>query len=423
MNTKLSNTIVTYLGLSSSLLIAGTPSETPSETSTYKEKYKISDFQKSLKSDLISFSLNARARYEFREQDGLDPSHAGTLRLRPGLTLFPKKDLSFFVESEHTFALLRDYQTGTGQSANFSPFNAGNTPISDPENDELNQAYVKYKFNKSTSITAGRQRYILDKAAFVGNVGWRQNEQTLDAISIKGNYHGFDYSYAIGDRVNRIFGNDGTGAVQALEGTFHLINGSYQLDNTKLGGYVYLMDFDQGVWASNNTYGLYADTKTSSGDFYLELAYQTEAGDKADYDAIYGHATWSKKFGSVNLTAGVEYLGDQFVTPLATVHAFNGYADAFIGNRLGLVDTWDGLTDFYVSASTKVNDIVLKGAVHSFYDDSLSDEYGWEIDMVAIKPINKNTKVLAKAAYFISEDDSPFSDDIKQFSIQLDYSF
>ena len=419
MNIKLSNTVIGYVGLSSTLLIAGTSQE----TSLSSEDANLNAPKSSLTSDFLGFSLNTRARYEFREQDGSDASHAGTARFRPGLTLFPKKDLSFFVESEHTIALLDDYQVGTGQSSNFYPFNAANTAISDPESNELNQAYVKYKMNEFASVTAGRQRYILDKAAFVGNVGWRQNEQTLDAVSVKGSYNGFDYSYAVGDRVNRIFGSDASGAVKALEGTFHLLNGSYKMDTTKVGGYVYLMDFDQGSWASNNTYGGFTELKNGSGDYYLELAYQTEAGSKADYDAVYGAASWTKKFGAINVTAGVEYLGDGFVTPLSTVHAFNGFADAFIGNRLGLVDTWDGITDLYVGASMKVSDVVLKGTAHAFYDDSLSEQYGWEIDMVAVKPINKNTKILAKAAYFIGEEGTTFSKDIQQFSIQLDYSF
>lgn len=419
MNIKLSNTVIGYVGLSSTLLIAGTSQE----TSLSSEDANLNAPKSSLTSDLLGFSLNTRSRYEFREQDGSDASHAGTARFRPGLTLFPKKDLSFFVESEHTIALLDDYQVGTGQSANFSPFNAVNTAISDPETNELNQAYVKYKMNELATVTAGRQRYILDKAAFVGNVGWRQNEQTLDAVSIKGSYNGFEYSYAIGDQVNRIFGSDASGAVKALEGTFHLLNTSYKLDTATVGGYIYFMDFDQGGWASNNTYGAYSDLKTESGDYHLELAFQTEAGSKADYDALYGAASWSKKFGSISVIGGVEYLGDGFVTPLATVHAFNGFADKFIGNRLGLVDTWDGLADFYLGASTKVKDVVIKGKVHAFFDDSISDQYGWEVDLVAVKPINKNTKILAKAAYFIGEEGTTFSKDIQQFSIQLDYSF
>ena len=35
-----------------------------------------------------------------------------------------------------------------------------------------------------TTVTLGRQRIVLDDHRFVGNVGWRQNEQTFDAIRV-----------------------------------------------------------------------------------------------------------------------------------------------------------------------------------------------------------------------------------------------
>jgi len=415
MNKKLSNSILGCLSLSSAFAFAG-PVASAKDTILPEP---------AAKSDWFKFSLDARLRYEFREVSALDASHAGTLRVRPGIALMPVENLTLFAESEHTFAFIDDYQVGTPQSAILSPFVAGNTPIGDPENNELNQAYVKYKFSDVATVTAGRQRYILNNAAFVGNVGWRQNEQTLDAVSIKGSANGFSYSYAIGDRVNRIFGSDANGPVKALEGTFHLLNGSYKFnDSTTLGGYVFLMDFDTGGWASNNTYGVYSKMETGSGNYHVEFAYQTEAGDKADYDAFYSHVTWSKKFGSVGVNAGLEYLEEGFVTPLATVHAFNGFADQFIAQRLGLPGaSWDGLTDIYVGANTKVSGVVLKGFIHAYFDDSMSEQYGWEIDAVAVKPINKNMKVLAKAAYFIADEDGPFANDIKQFSLQLDYKF
>ena len=31
----------------------------------------------------------------------------------------------------------------------------------------------------------GRQNIVLDNARFIGNVGWRLNEQTFDALSFK----------------------------------------------------------------------------------------------------------------------------------------------------------------------------------------------------------------------------------------------
>jgi len=54
--------------------------------------------------------------------------------------------------------------------------------VVDPEVTQLNQSILAYK-NDSTTAKLGRQRIILDKARHVGNVGWRQNEQTFDAVS------------------------------------------------------------------------------------------------------------------------------------------------------------------------------------------------------------------------------------------------
>lgn len=56
--------------------------------------------------------------------------------------------------------------------------------MADPECTEANQAYLQMKLGTFTGI-AGRQRVILDNARFIGNVGWRQNEQTYDAVTFK----------------------------------------------------------------------------------------------------------------------------------------------------------------------------------------------------------------------------------------------
>ena len=378
------------------------------------------DFMKFMK-----VSLDGRLRYEARNQQGNDFSHALTARVRPGITFLPGKPLSFYVESEHTLALVDDYQVGTGQSANFTPFQANNTAIGDPENNELNQAFVQYSSNGLTA-KVGRQRIILDNAAFVGNVGWRQNEQTFDAVSLAYKKGDMALYYAYINRVNRIFGVDGTGPVEAFEGDAHLLNASLTQGDNKYVAYAYLMNFDQGAVVGNNTFGGYADLKTAYGSFHLEGAYQTESDDSPlDYDAYYAHTNFSKKVGSVTYTAGLEYLGDDFRTPLATVHAFNGFADKFILERIGLTDNLEGLSDFYVKAATKVGGVVVKGALHHFRDDSFSETYGWEADVVVVKALNENTKLIGKFAYFFGDDDGPAatSSDIGQLSVQLDYKF
>ena len=109
------------------------------------------------------------------------------------------------------------------------------------------------------------------------------------------------------------------------------------------------------------------------------------------------------------------------------MHAFNGYADAFILQRIGLSNSggnFEGLTDFYLryNRSGILGNITFKGSLHYFLDDSLSETYGYEADAVFIKPINDNLKAILKAAYFHADDDGPFSD-IKQVSVELNYSF
>ncbi|MEZ5303023.1 MAG: alginate export family protein [Verrucomicrobiales bacterium] len=56
-------------------------------------------------------------------------------------------------------------------------------------------------------MTVGRQEIALGDQRFIGTVGWRQNEQTLDAARLRFQPHSdlwIDYAYVW--RVNRIFG-------------------------------------------------------------------------------------------------------------------------------------------------------------------------------------------------------------------------
>ena len=51
--------------------------------------------------------------------------------------------------------------------------------VADPEAYEFNRLQLTNTSIADTTITLGRQRIMLDDHRFVGNVGWRQNEQTL----------------------------------------------------------------------------------------------------------------------------------------------------------------------------------------------------------------------------------------------------
>ncbi|MEN8694177.1 MAG: alginate export family protein [Akkermansiaceae bacterium] len=374
----------------------------------------------SISAPLFKFKGDLRGRYEFYETDPLDASHALTVRARLGLLFGDSSDgFSGYIEGEGTQALVDDFNTPGGST----PKTPGNSGIGDPDNAELNQAYLQYT-SDGLLARIGRQRIIRNSAAFIGNVGWRQNEQTFDAAQLAYKGDGFNVSYAYFDRVQRIFGKDAGGALTAFEGTGHIFDFDYKASFGTVGGYAYLLDIDNNPnVGESNTVGLF----TNTNGIYAELAFQDGSSSLAggDYDALYGHLKYTTKLSGSTVMAGVEYLGENFKTPLATVHAYNGFADAFIGQRIGLNDkggNYDGITDFYLGyvRGGLPGGLTFKGFLHYFMDGELSDSYGYEADAVLVKKFNDNLTGLFKASYFVGDD---FYDDIKQVSFQLDYKF
>ncbi len=384
---------------------------------------------------LIKPIIDIRARYEFGEIEHLDPSQAFTLRERLGLKTQAWNGLSVLIEGEFSQAVVDHYNGGAGATAD--PFNPKDTVIADPQTNELNQGYVQYE-GFDTTARVGRQRIIYDNAAFIGDVGWRQNEQTYDGISISNkSIDGLTLNYAYIDQVNRIFGSDadmpivpGFTNVQDLDAEVHLFNASYAgIKGLTLGAYAYIMNFKEvGAW-DNNTYGLSAKGTVGEIALYGELAYQDKAGLKGEEQAFYGHVTATKTFGSQSLTLGLEHLDAGFKTPLATVHAFNGFADVTDGARIS--GAHNGLTDLYVNYTIPICfGIKWMNSLHAFGDDQISAGYGWEYDSVLTKKFDENFTALAKFAEFSSEGDpytggskGPALPDAIRASIELDYTF
>ena len=380
-------------------------------------------------------TLDARLRYEFREQQNLDPSNSLTTRFRPGLRSKDFGGFSLFAEGEFSNAIVDDYRSSPPAVAGATdPFVANNTVIADPETAELNQAYLSYAGN-GFSAKVGRQRINLDAQQMVGGVAWRNNEQTFDGITVGYKNDLVDLFYGYITEVNRIFGSEPSGtfaALNALEGEAHMFNGKVKLGDHQVGAYAYLFDFsDQGDFASSNTYGAFSTWKTGPGSLYLEGAIQNESGNQPGYTDYYGHVKYSQKIAGIAGSIGLISHGSYFATPLQTAHKFNGFADAFLGQQLGL-GQWDGLSDFYISGVKKglPGGIKAVGALHYFMDDEFNDSYGWEADAVLVKPINENLTALAKFAYFFGNNDydggssfGGYPNDIAQATVQLDYKF
>ena len=378
-------------------------------------------------------TINVRARLEVRDVDGFDPSTAFTVRERLGLKLGEFGGFSAFAEGEFTQAIGDDYRSfplpvGAAPAANLEPARANNSTIADPENAELNRAWVQYK-GFDTTLKLGRQRIKLNNDAFVGNVGWRQNEQTFDAIRFdNSSIDNLDFTYIYSDRVQRIFGDDARGGLHDWEGDFHFVNAKYTgIDGLDLSAYLVAIDFDPGQGpASGNgvTYGVIGSGKANGLNLYGEVAYQT-ADETGFDDAFYTHLKASKKFGKHTVGINYEFLGEDFNTPFATVHAFNGFADVFALRRLGLGGGHGDIHDVYLSHSTKLpGGIVWKNWFHYIdaEDRAGADLSGWEYDSVFVKKFGKGFTGIAKFYHFEAESDS-LSPTTTGFTLGLNYNF
>ena len=381
-------------------------------------------------------NLDVRFRYEYGAIDGLDDSNAFTARTRLGYTTKVFSGFQGMIEFEDNRAADdEEYFGGDG------PNTFGQTVIADPEDTQLNRLWVSYDFKNLSDdvpVTAkiGRQRIIFDDARFIGNVGWRQLEQTFDAALLAYTpTEEFTAKYAFIEDVRRIFGDDSTNAANTnFTSNSHLFNVAYTgLDIGKLVGFAYLLDLDGstvGLANSSQTYGVRLDGSADLNDEFAlgyigSFAYQSDYGDNpVSYDAMYVLAEGKLKFkdspGSF-IGGGFELLGSDngafaFRTPLATGHKFNGFADAFLVTPAG------GLRDYYINAGTTIPGVNIKAmaAYHYFTGDNTTSELGQELDFVLAKKINENATVIFKAAFLEGENGVASRDRI---SIQLDLKF
>ena len=124
-------------------------------------------------------SVDFNLRYEAVDQDNTaKDASALTLRSRLNYSSASYNGFSGVVEFEDSrqIAGVNDYNDTVGNNTQYSV-------IADPETTELDQAFVQYKQDKLTA-KIGRQVITLDNHRYVGHVGWRQDRQTFDAVTI-----------------------------------------------------------------------------------------------------------------------------------------------------------------------------------------------------------------------------------------------
>ena len=371
--------------------------------------------------------LDLRYRYEHVDQDNaLNNANAQTLRTRIGFQSGKWYGLSALIEADNVSRI---------GDASYNSLRNGQTDFSvvaDPDGSEINQALLRYDHSLGNAVV-GRQRINLDNQRFVGGVAWRQNEQTYDGVlgQLKP-LDGLTLTYAYIDNINSIFGPgngrfDAAGNQANIEGHSHLLNAQYVvMPELTATAYQYRLGLDNlaGGGQSSKTSGVRLNGAIAGISYALEYAKQSDYADNPqDLDSDYYLAELAYTVKGVALKGGYEVLGGDsgpgnraFQTPLATKHAFQGWADIF------LLTPADGVEDIYIGASTALFGGNLAAWYHDFRAERGSSNYGSEIDVSYAHAI-PGVKGLVGLVKYAGYDADDFAVDTDKLWVQLQYSY
>ena len=378
----------------------------------------------SAQTPLVQPEWNLRLRHEQVDDAAFEPNaRADTLRLRAGLRFAFAGNWSALLEGEGVVAAGDRYNSGANGQTRFPA-------VIDPEGAELNQAWIGWHDTRFAA-TLGRQRILLDNQRWVGNVGWRQNEQTFDAIVTEWKAtDALTLKYDWLASVQRVSGDRARDHLARDRGlNTHLFNVGYKMGPQQWVGYAYLHDDRDVASASTATFGLrWSADWVANGSGWAWTAEAARQSDYADNPLSFTHNYWllepAYSWRGITYKLGWEHLGGNgrhaLQTPLATLHAFDGWADKFGTTPVG------GLEDRYLSVGGKFGRIgdgrfAWVVAYHDYRADTATagiSNYGHEWDASLGFPLAKGLTALVKLADYRSDG---YARDTTKFWLQLEW--
>ena len=355
-------------------------------------------------------------------------ANAVTTRLRLGLLSPVFHGLQGYAEYQGVYAMDSNYNSTRNDKTGYST-------VVDPYESELDQLWLSYAGIADTVIKGGRQVIQFDDQRFIGNVGWRQLQQTFDSVLITHNNQ-----QLFGLTVNAGY----IGRVKTITTTTESVNAPILNVNYKLGdygnmvGYGYWLDYtDPGANAdyfkSNQTYGLRLTNYQKQGDSFklsdnYGLQYTAEWSIQSNYQSNPNNYTVNRYNLMSGFTAymftfqgAMEQLdgvgkNKAFQTPLGTNFAFQGWADQF------LTTPDNGIRDVFGTVTTSLDrgEVILSGVYHDFFDDTGAIHYGQEWDFLASKKFGKHYTLLARYAYYNADQ---YSTDTQKIWVQGNINF
>lgn len=363
-----------------------------------------------------------RVRYESVEQTGFaSEADALTSRLRAGIKTGALAGTSLLAEGVWIEDVLDDYDSTTNGETSYPV-------VADPAGfARINRFALINQSLDDVVLTLGRQRIVHDDARFVGNVAWRQNEQTFDGARAELALGKTSVDLTLANQVNRIFGPDAPSG--KWEGDVLLTFATHAFDWGKLSAFGYLLDLDDAPALSSDTYGLKVAGAKPLGErlgvtYAAAVAYQSDRGrNPLDYDETYTLLEAGVTIGKVAVALGREVLGGDgtaaFQTPLATLHAFQGWADKFLSTpSAGIEDVYLRI-GYALGAKGPFEALSVTAMLHEFSADAGSANYGDELDASLVARVARMTFTLKYAGYDADE----LLIDTDKLWLSMDYAF
>lgn len=369
--------------------------------------------------------LDLRGRYEDVDQTNLSrDAEAYTLRTQLGWRTASFDGVTGLVELSNVSHVGAERYNTTLNGKTLYP------TVADPDQTRFNRAHLAWAPVKLFTLTLGRQRILLDDQRFVGDVNWRQKEQTFDAARIDAAYGAWSATYAYIGHVNRVFGD-----TQSWNARSHVANVTYRLlPNLALTGFYYGLDFRNhlaaALAASTETRGSKLNGSQALAGWKLAYAgtyaRQSRHGlNTARFDTTYAELDAAASYGPATFKLEDEILsGDgvhAFATPLATLHGFLGWDDVFLTTPTkGLKEVSEALV---LRAPWKARYLIADEATirHlDFENERGRANLGDEWDAQNLAKLTPNLSLLAKYADYKGVAGSPSR---RKLWLSLEYSF
>lgn len=188
-----------------------------------------------------------RLRYENLNQDGYQSTAANAKKLETGEAFTLRSLIGWQTAPFHNFSFAAQLTDVHAFNDNFNdrrdnapePGKSAYPNIVDPGYTDINQLYVDWTGIKDTKLRLGRQQLNLDNVRFIGDIGFRQNMQVFDGVSVLNkSISDVEIFAAHFSKVRQI-------TTKLRDGNIDIINAKYKISPTEsLTGYGYLVDME-----------------------------------------------------------------------------------------------------------------------------------------------------------------------------------